>query len=76
MAEERSTQAVVIYGDFIELNRLLKKADLAATGGEAKILIGEGLIMVDGQPEHRIRRKIRPGSLVECQGVRLRVCQP
>ena len=38
------------------------------TGGEAKRLIQEGDVYVDGQPELRRGAKIRPGSRVDVQG--------
>jgi ribosome-associated protein len=54
--------------EFIELNDLLKVTGLCASGGEAKALIAEGLVKVDGQVELRKRCKIRQGQSVEFQG--------
>lgn len=53
-----------ITGEYIELDKLLKAAKLCGTGGEARIVISEGLVTVDGEPELRLRRKIRPGMAV------------
>jgi ribosome-associated protein len=54
--------------EFIELNDLLKVTGLCSSGGEAKVLIAEGIVKVDGQVELRKRCKIRKGQTVEFQG--------
>lgn len=53
-----------ITGEYIELDKLLKAAQLCGTGGEARIMISEGLVTVDGETELRLRRKVRPGMTV------------
>jgi len=53
-----------IVGDYIELDKLLKASRLCGTGGEARIVISEGLVTVDGDTELRLRRKLRPGMTV------------
>lgn len=50
--------------EFIALNVLLKLLGLAPSGGGAKALIAAGAVAVDGQPETRVRRKLRPGNVV------------
>lgn len=57
-----------LSGDFIELFRLLKAARLCGTGGEAKIVIDEGIVTVDGDVETRKRCKIRRGQTVSFNG--------
>lgn len=54
-----------IKGEFIELDNLLKAANLAANGAQAKLRILAGEIKVNGQVEMRIRRKLRLGDYVE-----------
>ena len=51
--------------DFIELNKLLKIMGLAATGGEAKQIIDEGLVQVNGAVEKQRRKKLRKGDVVK-----------
>ena len=51
--------------DFIELNKLLKIVQLASSGGEAKQLIDEGLILVNGEVEKQRRKKLRSGDVVK-----------
>ena len=59
--------------DFIELFKLLKVMGLCESGGQAKLLIGEGYVTVDGQLETRKRCKIRSGQVVEFEGQTVKV---
>lgn len=52
-------------GEYVELKQLLKLADLVTSGGEAKMLIGDGQVLVDGQVELRKACKIRAGQQVQ-----------
>jgi ribosome-associated protein len=64
-----------IHGEFIELCKLLKAANLVMSGGEGKEVVAQGLVTVDGQPETRKRCKIRPGQTVEFEGSIITVIQ-
>jgi ribosome-associated protein len=59
--------------DFIELHSLLKVTSLCESGGVAKLLIGDGLVLVDGSIETRKRCKIRAGQVVEFDGQQITV---
>ena len=59
--------------EFIELCDLLKIKGLCASGGMAKIVISEGLVMVAGKVELRKRCKIRAGQVVEFDGHKIAV---
>ncbi len=52
----------------IDLCDLLKLTDLCDTGGEAKHVIAEGQVKVNGLVELRKRAKILPNSKVEYKG--------
>ena len=54
--------------DYIELCNLLKLTGMTGSGGQAKLLIGDGEVTVDGAVELRKRCKIRRGQVVECLG--------
>lgn len=54
-----------ISTEYIELFKLLKVVNLCESGGEAKHVISEGLVKVDGQTETRKACKIRVGQIVE-----------
>lgn len=48
----------------IRLDQFLKLAQVAQTGGQAKQIIQAGLVMVNGEVEHRRGRKLHPGDVV------------
>ena len=60
--------AVEIKDDFIKLGQLLKLANLVSSGVEAKVVIQDGLVMVNGEVETRRGKKIYPQDVVEFQG--------
>ncbi len=62
-----------IETEFIKLDALLKAANLAASGGEAKFLISSGEVSVNGEMELRRGRKIYPGYLVSASGSILQI---
>ena len=64
-----------IKGEYIELCKLLKAANLVMSGGEGKEVVAQGLVTVDGQLETRKRCKIRPGQIVEFAGNTIEVAQ-
>ncbi len=53
--------------EYIALCDLLKMVGLADSGGHGKVMVAQGLVSVDGQPEARKTAKIRAGQTVECQ---------
>ncbi|HLF54813.1 MAG TPA: RNA-binding S4 domain-containing protein [Candidatus Nanoarchaeia archaeon] len=55
-------------GKYIEFADFVKVIGLAQTGGQAKILIRAGVVLVDGKVETRLRRKLRHGMVVEHEG--------
>ncbi len=57
-----------ITTEFIKLDSFLKAVDAVGSGGEAKMVIADGLVRVNGQPELRRGRKLRPGDRVELAG--------
>jgi len=52
----------------IELCKLLKIADLVAGGGEAKVVISEGYVSLNGEVEYQKRKKIYHNDIVEFNG--------
>ena len=64
---------IIITTEFIKLQDLLKFANVVCTGGEAKIIIQEGEVKVDGEVCTMRGKKIRPGDLVELGDVQLTV---
>ena len=52
----------------IRLGQFLKVVGLVATGGEAKHVIQEGYVTVNGEVETRRKRQLHPGDTVELAG--------
>lgn len=52
----------------IHLDQFLKAQGLVPTGGQAKVLIQDGQVQVNGQVETRRRRQLRHGDLVLFEG--------
>ena len=52
-------------GDYIELYQLLKAVNIASSGADAKSMIDEGLVELNGTPEHRRRAKVRIGDRIK-----------
>jgi ribosome-associated protein len=55
-------------GEPINLTQVLKLAGWVMNGGEAKALISEGRVRVNGEVELRKRRKMAVGDVVEMEG--------
>jgi len=57
----------------VELYKILKFENVASSGGEAKYLINDGLVKLNGIVETRKRKKIYPGDIIEARGVILKI---
>lgn len=63
-------QQIEITRQPVELYKVLKFAGLAGSGGEAKMLVAEGLVRVNGAVETRKRRQMQSGDEIELEGNR------
>ena len=57
-----------ITTDYIKLDSFLKAVNVVGSGGEAKIIIAEGQVSVNGETEMRRGRKLYPGDRVTLGG--------
>ena len=57
----------------VELYKILKFEGLVSSGGEAKSVIAEGQVLVNGTVESRKRRKIVSGDIVEFGKEKIRI---
>jgi len=57
----------------IALGQFLKVAQMAASGGEAKMLIAEGHVLINGVVERRRGHKLAAGDVVQVDGAAARV---
>ena len=64
---------IAIKSEHIKLDSLLKYAGLCMTGGEAKTLIEEGFVFVNGESCPMRGKKLRPGDTVVQNDASLRI---
>ena len=60
-----ATPTLAIHTEYIDLLQFLKATGIAATGGEAKAMVDEGLVRVNGEEESRRRRKLRANDRID-----------
>jgi len=56
---------VEITTEPVELYKILKFEGMTSSGGEAKLVIEQGLVLVNGKVETRKRKKIISGDVIE-----------
>ena len=59
---------IVIDTEYIKLVQLLKLLEIVGQGSDGKSLILDGKVKVNGSVAFEIRKKIRPGDVVEVEG--------
>ena len=57
-------EKIQLTTEFIKLDALLKFAALVGTGGEAKMVIADGMVSVNGETCTMRGKKIHPGDTV------------
>ena len=62
-------KTVFIKTPFIKLDALLKFSDITQSGGEAKLMIQEGQVSLNGEVVHMRGKKCVPGDRVTVSGV-------
>ncbi len=60
--------------EFIELNKLLKLLKLVDSGGMAKQVIDDGLVLVNNKVELQKRKKLRNGDKVLFNKIEITIC--
>ncbi len=66
-------QEITIHDEYIKLGQALKLAGLASSGVEAKMMILDGLVTVNGQTEERRGKKLVPGDVFCLDGNEVKV---
>lgn len=59
--------------EFIELIKLLKIMRVSESGGQAKMMVDDGIVFRNGEPEFRKRAKLRSGDLIEVMDFKIKV---
>lgn len=57
-------EKIKISTEFIKLDQLLKFANITENGGDAKYLIQNGYVKLNGETEERRGKKVFPGDVV------------
>ena len=68
-----NSQSLEISTEYIKLQDALKFSNLVGSGGEAKVLIQEGAVTVNGEVCTQRGKKLRPGDTVDFGGKKLTV---
>ena len=66
-------RVVEITREPVELYKILKFEGMVGTGGEAKMVISDGLVRVNGKIETRKRKKIVSGDIIEFGDATIRI---
>lgn len=66
-------QEITIKDEYIKLGQAMKLAGLVSSGVEAKVLIQEGLVTVNGETDERRGRKLYPGDVFSLDGNEVKV---
>ena len=61
-------QTIQLRDDYIKLGQALKAASLVGSGVDAKFVIQDGLVKVNGQVELQRGKKLYSGDVVEFEG--------
>ncbi len=66
-------QEITIKDEYIRLGQAMKLAGLVGSGVEAKMVIQDGLVTVNGEIDERRGKKLYPGDVFEFQGEEVKV---
>jgi ribosome-associated protein len=59
--------------EYIELIKLLKIMRISESGGQAKLMVEDGIVLRNGEPEFRKRAKLRAGDVIEVFEFKIRI---
>jgi len=62
-----------LRGEYIELIKLLKLMRIAESGGQAQLFVENGEVVLNNEPEHRKRAKLRKGDVVELFDLKIKI---
>lgn len=68
-------EKIILREEYIKLGQALKAAGLVESGVEAKIVIADGEVLVNGQVETQRGKKLHEGDRVEFNGETILICK-
>lgn len=66
-------QSIEISKEPVELHKILKFEGLVPSGGEAKLVISNGMVLLNGKVETQKRKKIISGDIIEFANEKFRI---
>jgi len=66
-------RTVEISKEPVELFKILKFEGMVGSGGQAKLVIAQGMVLVNGEVETRKRKKIISGDIIEFGQEKIRI---
>ena len=66
-------EIIKLREEFIKLGQALKAANLVSSGVEAKDVILEGMVKVNGEKEYQNIKKLRAGDIVSFNGEEIKI---
>lgn len=59
--------------EYIELVKLLKIMRVSESGGQAKLMVEDGIVLRNGEKELRKRAKLRSGDVIEVFDIKIKI---
>jgi len=59
--------------EYIELIKLLKIMRISESGGQAKMMVDDGIVLRNGETEYRKRAKLRVGDVIEVLNFKVKI---
>ncbi len=66
-------QELAIKDEFIKLGQAMKAAGIVGSGVDAKMLIQDGQVLVNGEVDTRRGRKLYDGDIFEFEGEQIKI---
>lgn len=66
-------EVIKLRDEYIKLGQALKATGLVESGVDAKIVITEGLVLVNGEIEYQRGKKLYDGDIVEFDGEKIKI---
>lgn len=66
-------EVIALWEDYIKLGQALKAAGLVESGVEAKVVIQDGEVMVNGETEFQRGKKLYDGDVVSFRGEEIKI---
>ena len=66
-------EIIKLREDYIKLGQAIKAANLVGSGVEAKFVIQDGLVKVNGQVEMQRGKKLVDGDIIEFEGYTIKI---